>query len=167
MDPWTHLGSELLEVMSWVGPLILLGCFDSLLRVCAKVSSYHRIPPSAYRLRTLCTPAHYVIPSMLLAIWGYPPSPWTHPSWGKTLRARGALGLGMDWSRLVLGYSTSPMRSGILVAWQPTSVWCIVCVSPLGTAQPGRARWYPSAPSMDLPISSTSTILDISSGSMD
>ena len=110
-----------------------IGCFDSLLCVCAKVSSYHRIPPSAYRLRTLCTPAHYVIPSMLLAIWGYPPPPWTHPSWGKTLRARGALGLGMDWSRLVLGYSTSPMRSGILVAWQPTSVWCIVCVSPLGT----------------------------------
>ena len=68
MDPWTHLGSGLLEVMSWVGPLILLGCFDSLLRVCAKVSSYHRIPPSAYRLRTLCTPAHYVIPSMLLAM---------------------------------------------------------------------------------------------------
>ena len=57
MDPWTHLGSELLEVMSWVGPLILLGCFDSLLRVCAKVSSYHRILPpyTATPLVRTCT----------------------------------------------------------------------------------------------------------------
>ena len=28
---------------------------------------------------------------------------WTSPGWGKTLRARGALGLGMDWSWSRLG----------------------------------------------------------------
>ena len=40
-------------------------------------------------------PAYYVIPSILLAMV-MTTTIWTHPGWGKTLRARGALGLRMD-----------------------------------------------------------------------
>ena len=93
MDPWTHLGSELMEVMSWTTHPIGLASIPY--HACARRS----LATIGYSLRmhgyVRCTPpAYYVIPSILLSmVW---PSPlWTHPGWGKTLRARGALGLGM------------------------------------------------------------------------
>ena len=63
---WIH--GPISGLSSWgdvLGHSSYWSCFDSLSRVRAKVSSYHRILSLRIQLRPLCIPACYVTPSML------------------------------------------------------------------------------------------------------